>query len=220
MDTINRTYRNIDIAIDYQAQQVALMTSRLKKLKMPPNQFSSHPLNRDKRLPDPKGKPNKPLYLTRPACDALNSERSAHKLKVALLSVREQPLLNTIAAVAPAAPLAFITPTKPLTKVQSPSFNFDLEPYPLPESALLPTFNSTAFDESQLQGTDRRAAHLGVGRGKNHHAPSVKSKRYNPSLASAASPPPAANFDWGPLPVIPQKTGLPFGFSKSPSVSQ
>ncbi|KAF7299422.1 hypothetical protein MIND_00892000 [Mycena indigotica] len=94
---------------------------------------------RDKRLPDPVGR-QRPLNVMPdvaiPTAAALNAERSAHKLKRALLGIRKQPLLNTQAASATPPPLSFQTPQRgfpiqfgldPVT----PMMGFDFpEPWP------------------------------------------------------------------------------------------
>ena len=207
MDTINRTYRNIDIAVDYQAEQVALLTSRLKKLKISSNQHPAHSSTRDSRLPDTK-RQHHTASSRENAASALNSERSTHKLKAALLSVRPQPLLNTNAATASAAPLAFTTRQKPLVKgdLQHPGLDFDLEPS---DST---AWNPAAFDESQSHDIGPRR------RGGRNYGTSAKIKKTpNSSPSSANMQSPAPSFDWGPLPVVAPGKGLPFGFSKLPS---
>jgi len=115
LDIVNRTYRNIDIAADYQAQQVNQLATRLKKLKLTSNHQLLTPFARDSRLPDPKRPYNPTPSGVINAVNALNGEVSAQRLKRALLSVRQQPLLNTTAVTTP-APLAFNTPQKPPIK--------------------------------------------------------------------------------------------------------
>ncbi|KIM84780.1 hypothetical protein PILCRDRAFT_817577 [Piloderma croceum F 1598] len=213
LDTINRTYRNIDIAVNYQAEQVALLTARLKKLKISSNKHSSHLSTRDSRLPDARRPYKPPQSVINSATNALNGEIAAHKLKHALPFVRRQPLLNTQAVTAPAPPIAFTTPKKPIVKAepQTANLGFDMAPFP-PSDAWKPA----AFAESQLNesGPQRRSA-------KSSHASTIKLKRTpvsSPSPPSSTQSPPVS-FDWGPLPVIAPKKGLPFGFAKSSSPS-
>lgn len=213
MDTINRTYRNIDIAVNYQAEQVALLTTRLKKLKVSSNKQLSHLSTRDSRLPDAKRPYKPPQSVINSATNALNGEIAAQKLKQALPSVRQQPLLNTQAVTAPAPPIVFTTPKKLIVKAepQTPNLGFDIPPFP-PSDAWKPA----AFAESQLNesGPQRRLA-------KNSYSSNIKLKRTpvsSPSPPSSSQSPPVS-FDWGPLPVIAPKKGLPFGFAKSSSPS-
>lgn len=216
MDTINRTYHNIDIAINYQADQVALLTFRLKQLESPSNKLSSHPSTRDSRLPDLKRPYSTPQSVLSAAANALNGERSAAKLKSALLSVRQQPLLNTTAVMAPAAPIAFTPPKKPLVEgePQSPSLWFNLELFSPSEFVESPAWNPAAFDESQPHDLGPRR------RGGRKHGFAKKTPNSSPSPSISAHSPAAAGFDWGPLPTVAPKKSLPFGFSTSPSPSK
>ncbi|KAJ7914887.1 hypothetical protein B0H13DRAFT_1611176 [Mycena leptocephala] len=116
LDTLNRTFRNMDIALDNQTSDVEKLTARVSKLNVKTGQRNGHaPGARDARLPDPVSR-QRPLNVTPnvavTTAAALNAERSAHKLKRALLHVRKEPLLNTQAASAPPAPLAFKTPQR------------------------------------------------------------------------------------------------------------
>ena len=199
------------MAIDFQVEQVAILTSRLKKLNTSLNRPSSHLLTRDSRLPNARRPYSSFSYGQLTATNALNGERSAHKLKLALLSVRQQPLLNRNATTAPAAPLAFTTPTK-LVKAgpQSPSLGFDLKPFSTSETAQSLAFNPGALDGAPHDmGMRRRAGSRGTTKGNR----SPNSGIFSTSVPS----PPAPPFDWGTLPIIPQKKSLPFGFSMSPS---
>jgi len=214
LDTINRTYRNIDIAVNFQAEQVALLTARLKKLKISSNKQSSHLPTRDSRLPDARRPYKPPQSVINTATNALNGEIAAQKFKHALLSIHRQPLLNTQAVTAPAPPIAFTTPKKPITKAepQTPNLEFDIAPFP-PSDAWKPA----AFAElhPNESGPQRRS-------GKPSHASTIKLKRTpvsSPSPSSSVQSPPVS-FDWGPLPVIAPKKGLPFGFAKSSSPSK
>ncbi|EDR08724.1 uncharacterized protein LACBIDRAFT_294237 [Laccaria bicolor S238N-H82] len=112
LDTINRTYRNIDVAIQQQANDVAKLGARIAKLNLH-GKFCD-PETRDSRLPDAISK--RPYNVTPnvavTTAAALNAERSAQRLKRALLSVRKEPLLNNTAALASSPPTVFKTPQK------------------------------------------------------------------------------------------------------------
>lgn len=221
MDIINRTYRNIDIAVDHQAQQVTQLTSRLKKLKLSSNQQLLIQFTRDNRLPDPKRPYNPTPSVVINAVNALNGEVSAQRLKRALLSVRQQPLLNT-KAIATSAPLAFNTPQKQLVKSEprSPILGPGLQLASPSPSMQSPAWNPMPFDDSPLHELSPRR------REKAHKSPYSHRLRKdsNVSPSASASPstryPPTPSFDWGPLPVIAPAKELPFSFSKSPASSK
>jgi len=189
LDTINRTYRNIDIALQHQMDDVADLTTRIEKLKVtsPSRGHSS----RDSRLPDPAKRPlNVTPHVAVTTAAALNAERSAQKLKRALLAVRKEPLLNTQAASAPSPPRAFSTPQKP---VQGQLFPQTPSP-PLPVEFTFPEDN---FNPSPPQPSPRRGAGAGT---KRHSVPVKRSP-------GQSSPSPLPAFEWGPLPsfMTPEK---------------
>ncbi|KAF7967280.1 hypothetical protein HWV62_34989 [Athelia sp. TMB] len=206
LDTINRTYRNIDIAVEVQADQIALITARMKKLKT--SHIATRTTARDHRLPDPRRPYNTAPSVVVNAANALNGEVSAQRLKRALLSARQQPLLNTKAASAPAAPLAFATPQKsPGIKEEgsTPGLGFGFDSFP--ESPQ--PWNPASFDESPSQDLGPRRRMMGGSR----HGPSPKLKKLptsGPSPAGVTAP----TFDWGPLPTVTPIKTLPFGFNK------
>lgn len=183
---------------------------------------------RDARLPDPSRRPiNVTPHIAVTTAAALNAERSAQKLKRALLAVRKEPLLNTKAAVAPAAPVAFSTPGRPSGKAAlsfntplkiegslfgaSPSTPPDVPPitdWDLPEDRFNPTTPTTS---------SRR----GGGGGKHHDGAGFFRKAPTPSPSGSPAPPPAPSFDWGPLPSFTNKPPatiakgfLPISFAK------
>ncbi|KAH9038586.1 hypothetical protein EDB84DRAFT_1437153, partial [Lactarius hengduanensis] len=110
-DTINRTSRNIDLAIRQQTVDVSALSARVAKL----NLDSGSPLGTPSRIRE-RDVVRRPLDVTPHVASttaaALNAEQSAHRLKEALLAVRTEPLLNTQAAHAKPAPRAFDTPQK------------------------------------------------------------------------------------------------------------
>lgn len=217
LDIVNRTYRNIDIAAEHQAQQVIQLTSRLKILKLPSNQQSSTLFTRDKRLPDPKRPYNYTPSVVINAVNALNGEVSAQRLKRALLSVRQQPLLNRKATTtSTSAPFAFNTPQKSAVKFehQSPVLGSGLSLSSLSPSLQPPVWNSTPFAESpshELGPRRREKAHKSPYSHKLKRDPNI-----SPSVSASSSPcnPPTPSFDWGPLPVVAPAKELPFSFSK------
>ncbi|TFK72992.1 hypothetical protein BDN72DRAFT_762517 [Pluteus cervinus] len=177
-DTVNRTYRNIDIAIQQQSTDVSKLSARLSKLDLTSRPNRSE---RDPRLPDRVIK--QPYHVTphvaTTTAAALNAERSAHKLKRALLKVRMEPLMNTTAATAPPPPVTFNTPKKPDSSSQVEGL--DSPEWSLPEDQ---------FNPSTPVPTRR-----GAGTGTKRHQ-SVPLRR---GPASTPSPNPSS-FDWGPLP--------------------
>ncbi|KAF8150734.1 hypothetical protein B0H34DRAFT_801662 [Crassisporium funariophilum] len=208
LDTINRTYRNIDIAIQQQGDEISRLAGRISKLNVKDiNESPSSP--RDSRLPDAGAR--RPFNVTPnvavTTAAALNAERSAQRLKRALLAVRKEPLLNIKAAVAPKAPLAFKTPQKPSTSTSGFAFQTtpwtgslfgppelaeptSLPDWTLPEDNFNP--NATPLPQGRRGGKEQR----------KH--PSVPLKRSGGLPATAPMPSPAApSFDWGPLPSFP-----------------
>ncbi|KAJ7116352.1 hypothetical protein C8R44DRAFT_792263 [Mycena epipterygia] len=212
LDTLNRTFRNMDIALDNQTNDVERLAARIAKLNMKNNRRPGHAAARDARLPDPvtRQRPfNVTPHVAVTTAAALNAERSAHKLKRALLSVRKEPLLNTQAASAPPAPLAFQTPQRagfgmglglggPVTPIKgmlsSPG------PFTPPQSSM-PGFDfpEDNFNPSPLPPVRRGAG----GGGKTRISNSVPLKRSPGQSLATPSPPPS--FNWGPLPNFQKK---------------
>ncbi|KAJ7284651.1 hypothetical protein C8J57DRAFT_1670165 [Mycena rebaudengoi] len=211
LDTLNRTFRNMDIALDNQTSEVERLTARIAKLNTKDGQRSGHKASaRDARLPDPVTR-QRPLNVTPhvavTTAAALNAERSAHKLKRALLAVRKEPLLNTQAASAAPAPLAFQTPQRagpgidlglsgPSIPLRGLSLGLSTPPSSMPGFDL-PEDN---FNPSPLPAPGSRR---GAGGGKTRISSSVPLKRTPGPPAAMPSPPPS--FDWGPLPDFQNK---------------
>lgn len=201
----------MDIALDNQTGDVEKLTARVAKLNMKAGSRNGHAASaRDARLPDPVSR-QRPFNVTPhvavTTAAALNAERSAHKLKRALLSVRKEPLLNTQAASAPPAPAAFNTPKTgfgiglglgvPVTPIRGLSFG---SPGPSAPSMAGFDFPEDNFNPSPPPPVRRGA---GGGSGKNRISNSVPLKRTgNP----AATPSPPPTFAWGPLPDFQKKT--------------
>ena len=173
---------------------------------------------RDSRLPDLRRPRSESPAVALSVANALNGEIIASRLKRALVSVRQEPLLNNKAATTPAALIAFDTPQKLVVKAEpwclSPS-----SPSPsTPQQQQQPTWNTLpSFGDSPSNdlGPQRR----GGGGGKHTAAPKFKRAPTSSPSASGtiqASPP---SFEWGPLPAVASYKGLPYSFSKSPSPS-
>ena len=140
---------------------------------------------------------------------ALNAERTAQRLKSALLRVRKEPLLNKQAENAPVPPsiLDFVLKPEPVTPqkeftLSSSMFN-SLNLVDLPKT---PQWSMPLFDIPETP-SDGSPSHGGVGpsrRSKMHEKAPVLKK--SPNAAAGTSPPPSG-FSWGPLPgITPMKT--------------
>ncbi|KAJ7056555.1 hypothetical protein C8F01DRAFT_1257223 [Mycena amicta] len=196
LDTLNRTFRNMDIALDNQATDVEKLAGRVAKLSMASSQPNRHS-GRDARLPDPVARqrpPNVTPHVAVTAAAALNAERSAHRLKRALLAVRKEPLLNTQAASAPPAPLAFKTPQR--TGAPVPTFSLGSLPSPVTPNMVGFDFPEDDFNPSSPPPSTRRG---GGGGSRSRVSTSVPLKR-SPGQAPVTPSPPA--FDWGPIPTF------------------
>ncbi|KAI0784456.1 hypothetical protein C8Q75DRAFT_736064 [Abortiporus biennis] len=220
IDTVQRTYRNIDLAISQQAEDVLKLSTRLSKLKL---KSKSDNAGRERRLPEDSiwastSVGNRAPTVVTPnvaatTAAALNAERAASRLKKALLKARKEPLLNKQAVEAPVAPSEYKTPQK-LTNISN---NLD-SPLRAPDfgSPQLPDWKLPPFEPSENQETP---PHGSRHRQKTTvlHGRSVPVKKPVTALPAPASPSPVpAGFSWGPLPgVAPMKT-LPFDLRKSP----
>lgn len=201
----------MDIALDNQTSDVEKLAARVAKLNMKSSRSGHATSARDPRLPDPVSR-QRPFNVTPhvavTTAAALNAERSAHKLKRALLSVRKEPLLNTQAASAPPAPVAFNTPKSgfgidlglggvPITPIRGLSFGSP--------GAQTPPMAGFDFPEDNFNPSPpppmRRGA--GGGGGKSRISNSVPLKRTG---IPSATPSPPPSFDWGPLPDFQKKT--------------
>ncbi|KAJ7337476.1 hypothetical protein DFH08DRAFT_812812 [Mycena albidolilacea] len=81
----------MDIALDNQTNDVERLTARVAKLDMKGSHRNGRASARDPRLPDPVTRQhpfNVTQYVAVTTAAALNTERSAHKLKRTLFSVR------------------------------------------------------------------------------------------------------------------------------------
>ncbi|KAJ7220027.1 hypothetical protein GGX14DRAFT_585136 [Mycena pura] len=210
LDTLNRTFRNMDIALDNQTSDVEKLTARVAGLSVSHPQSNGHTAGaRDARLPDPITR-QRPFTVTphvaMTTAAALNAERSAHKLKRALLAARKEPLLNTQAAAAPPAPVAFKTPHKAAVGIDiglgalATPFNLG-QPVSLPSTPLQTTMFGFDLPEDNFNPSPPPPVRRGAGGGgkSSRISGSVPLKR-SPGQTSVAPPPQA--FNWGPLPTF------------------
>lgn len=134
---------------------------------------------------------------------ALNAERSAQKLKRALLGLRQEPLLNTKAVTAVAPAITFETPQKPtVVKSESATPNASqvlgtdifIGDTVFLAPAALPGFESPSPEPDDSPTNLLKARGRTTGK---HHTKSATLK--NPAAVGHATPP--TTFSWGPLPV-------------------
>ncbi|TBU43247.1 hypothetical protein BD309DRAFT_864722, partial [Dichomitus squalens] len=216
LDTINRTYRNIDAAIDQEEDDLASLAERVAQLELsskaaPLLSFSAS--TRDRRLPDRGaqrvGREVTPNIAASTAA-ALNAERSAQKLKKALLSARKEPLLNT-KAVDAVPPERELQARKALLESGSglslgAAFSAGLNGGVVPSTPSyaaspgwsLPPFTLDSSPTTGLGGGRNRGP-----REKQHAKPIQLHQGAKPVL-----PPPPAGFSWGPVPIIQPKTTI------------
>ena len=203
LDSVNRTYRNIDVAIQYQTEDIAGLSERISKLKLSTTR-KALPSQGDPPLPgsDSRRPFDVTPHIAVTTAAALNAERSAQKLKRALLAARKEPLLNEKAAQAPPARKTFKTPQRIAgppgdlgfkTPVSGPLFPTETTETPIADWS----FPETNFNPSPSPPTRR-----GSARTKMHatNAPLKKS--------TGSSQPQPATFDWGPLPTFNEQPPL------------
>ena len=211
---MNRTFRNIELAISQQADDVSQLASRVASLNLSEKPGAPEGPARDARLPDPiRRKPyNVTPNVAAVTAAALNAERAAHKLKKALLAARKEPLLNVKVQKASPPPVAFSTPGRPAIQLESasppsasvpqPSFaglKFD-SPVFSPPPATPSTSGTWTLppDDFSPSATPMAGSRRGATAPKKHG--SVPLKR---APGTSPSPAPApASFDWGPLPTF------------------
>ncbi|KAH9974839.1 hypothetical protein BJV74DRAFT_888917 [Russula compacta] len=197
LDTINRTSRNINLAIRQQSVDVSALSSRIAKLNVDGGSPSSTPSRARER--DIVRRPlDVTPHVASTTAAALNAEQAAHHLKEALLAVRTQPLLNTQAVNARPAPRAFDSPQKPGGDLGSGTGSLGgalfSTPFTLPPLSVSESMGRGASPPGSL---GRRCPT------QKHHAKSVPLK----STPTAGTTPKPA-FDWGPLPGIKPMTTL------------
>ncbi|KAL5526008.1 hypothetical protein ACEPAG_7346 [Sanghuangporus baumii] len=116
LDTVTRIYRNIDVAIEAESEQIETLASRIAKINIDDLDMALHgtPSPRRRRIEngsrslsqsddkdddrEPTSRPQVTPFIAASTAAALNAERSAMRLKNALLNARKTPLLNTQAS--------------------------------------------------------------------------------------------------------------------------
>jgi len=204
LDTVNRTYRNIDAAIQQQLDEVSRLADRISTIDIDDPHNTSSP--RDARLPDRTTR--RPYNVTPTVASttaaALNAEHSAHRLKKALLSVRKQPILNNKAASIPAPISVLRTPQKPT--FFGVTLDADEAPPSIPEWNDFPS--SDDFNPNASRELSRGAADRVTGQKRRTVAVAPK-KTTVPIVPSTPSAPVSPGFDWGPLAKVPIQTTPP-----------
>jgi nucleoporin NUP159 len=204
LDTVSRTYRNIDFVISKQSESIANLATRISKLDLT-SAVMSQASTRDPRLPNQSRRPFD-ITPSVPAttASALNAEQSAQKLKLALMSLRQEPLLNTVVPTAMSAPTTFETPRGRNNKVEQRS----------PGPGFLPVSESqqSHWDPNESL-TSSFKSRRGVG--TKHHSKPVQLRK---SLGHTLAPLPPA-FDWGPVPKLEPMETLSPNVTKSKSSS-
>ncbi|TDL16488.1 hypothetical protein BD410DRAFT_902018 [Rickenella mellea] len=208
LDTINRTFRNIDAAIEQQSSQIDILTARISKLHLTSSSLNlsthSSPSTRDKRLPDVIS--HRPFHITpsvaASTAAALNAERSAHRLKSALARLGRVPEINR-QAVSPVGKVNVLEWSTAGSKIGAGGAG----PLPLPSTPLRPLGNLFGSDMS-LSDSASSYAHSETRRERvpsrhNAHQKAVPLKK-SPGAGSGV----VASFDWGPLPGVPPATSL------------
>lgn len=206
LDTINRTYRNIDLALESQTQQIEALTARVAKLDI--DMFSS-PRRRSVRengsvssvTSNGEGdnkktgfRPQVTPSIAASTAAALNAERSAQRLKTALFNARKIPLLNTQAV----EPVKRVPTLDSLSKPASSNF---LDSESGRERA-------TSLESSEDYSRDRDTE----GGGDIQRRPSrqfAHQKSVKLGKTTAQVPSSIVSFDWGPLPKAQPMSTLP-----------
>jgi len=171
-------------------EDISKLSSRMSKLDLKSLQKSKAHSTRDKRLPDRQGKGGKAVNITSSiaaaAATTLNAERSAYQLKKVLLSVRDEPLLNTKASTTTNTRIEFKTPHKLGGGIFSSAGGVPTTPLPA-SPVTFPTSASPSI--LSTSGGNRRA---------KHHAKSAWSSKKHESESSPSLVP--TMFDLGPPP--------------------
>lgn len=227
LDTINRTFRDIDAAISEESNKLAWLTSRVSKLKLGRSSMASP--RRSYRAPqdDNSYSSSRYTYPESPSRDssslldlkspprgvtrgvavntaaALNAERTALRLKNALAKTHRKPILTESRSSISPHVLA-----DPYNKYPIQSQTRQPPSTPLPISGNLfgadyvprPTSTSPLAEFSGSLGGDRsnRAP-------KSHHSKSVPLKRE----ATGQTNEKILTFDWGPLPGVAPMSSIP-----------
>jgi nucleoporin NUP159 len=201
LNTINRTYRNIDIAIDQQTQNVADLTSKMAQLNFTSTMNISS--TRDKRWPETRARRNITRHVASTTAAALNAERSAQKLKQALM-VRKEPLLNTSAGSGGGVSLDSMRQgrVKVTPLVDSDLYTTTSRPEMVDWS--FGKFDTAKSPSSSVSLPTRRTT---GGSGMKHHLKPISLRR-GTGVSGRRSSTQSTSFDWGPLPSITPMTSI------------
>ncbi|KAI0648862.1 hypothetical protein C8Q79DRAFT_1064942 [Trametes meyenii] len=233
LDTINRTYRNIDLAIEQEEEDVSTLADRVAQIDMASSSWGalsfSSASTRDKRLPDRNQRVGREVTpnIAASTAAALNAERSAQKLKRALLKVRKEPLLNTKAVDARPPEREARIARKPLLAPDSGlglgaafaagmhnGFPPALGPVPGIAPPVWVPPPPGAFGASlawsippPIQFDPGSPLGGGVMRGGGSRAHLKSAHAHQAPALKPPPPPPPVGFSWGPLPkVMPKQT--------------
>ncbi|KAK0502059.1 hypothetical protein EDD18DRAFT_1426646 [Armillaria luteobubalina] len=224
-DTVNRTYRNIDIAIQQERDVIDHLGQKLSRIDL--NAPCSFVSKRDPRLPEPPSRPCAiPPHAAVTTAAALNfAERSTQKLKRALLGLRKESLLNQPKANAPTPPVVF------LSAFQASGSTKEGVVFNTPINIEGPLFGKGGADDNSFETgfefpDDNDSFHLstplptgrhGAGGGKN-----LGGGFFQKGPSATVTPLKAPSFGWGPLPAFdygkPGNSGSPLvmGISGGP----
>ena len=193
LDTVNRTFRNIDVAIERQKHEMSLLRQRMAGLEI-----GGVSTREQVAVSSPKQPLNVTPNVAITTAAALNAERSAQKLKKALLASRTQPLLNTSAVVKTSV-------------VEVPKSVFALPPAPATPMMSFP-LSLPAWTPPPPSGFAGPAMHdLSLSRnrpGLKHHQKPIALKK-NPSPAGSTTPP-SSLFEWKQVEPVKPVSSLPF----------
>lgn len=209
LDTINRTFRNIDLAIDSQVQQIEELTRRVSRFNIDALDVALRgPISssRNRYRHDTSGSINtsggddRGLFsrtqvtpsIAASTAAALNAERNALRLKNALAKVRTKPLKNNTA----------VEPTKripTLESLQKP------DPRTTSGQAGSPSVSSSPDTSVEISGDRSDSENQRRHTRQSQHAKPVKLGKTHTRVPSSIT-----NFDWGPLPKVGTASSLPF----------
>lgn len=217
LDTVNRTFRNIDIAIDQQKQEVSQLRHRMAKLEVSGGVGARDQL----ALSSSKRPLNVTPNVATTTAAALNAERSARRLKKALLASRTRPLLNTTATASP-LPTSFQTPQKGTAvkpDVKTPDVKAPESVFTLPATPMM-SFPSSLGDWTPPppSGFGSPVTHdISPSRNRSgvkyHQKPIMLKKNASP-VGPTTQPSP---FEWQPVEPIRPASSLPFSLRSAGS---
>ncbi|RXW21717.1 hypothetical protein EST38_g4112 [Candolleomyces aberdarensis] len=224
LDTVNRSFRNIEIALGQKGDNIAALAVRFPKVKISRATPSLSTPVRDPRLPDRVRPPvNVTPNVAATTAAALNAERGVHRLKKALLAARKEPLLNNSVNISKPPPLGFDSPlrTPPKPELAKTGASGTAPVFSLPSSFSGGSFDIPVKNEAQnafalpTMTSVRPPYFLEVptaGVWPRGSISSVQLPKRSPGTPTPAAP----SFDWGPMPTFhkPPSTSLFASFKK------